>query len=53
MWLAVSYLHACVIQGDERGEQIQVTCGEHKSKQNLALSRDAFKKNIKQKHSLG
>lgn len=36
----VDHLHARVIQGDEGGEQIQVTGGEDESKQNLALSRD-------------
>lgn len=36
----VDHLHACVIEGDEGGEQIQVARGEHYSKQDLALSRD-------------
>lgn len=36
----VDHLHACVIEGDERGEQIQVACGEHYGKQDLAFSRD-------------
>lgn len=48
-WL-VSYLHACVIEGDEGAEQIQVACGEHNCKQDLALSRDTFHKHIKHIH---
>lgn len=40
----LSYLHARVVQGDERSEQVQVACGEHKGKQDLALSRDTFKR---------
>lgn len=40
-WLGF-YLHACVIEGDEGREQIQVARGEHDSKQDLALSRDTF-----------
>lgn len=36
----VDHLHACVIEGDEGREQIQVARGEHDSKQDLALSRD-------------
>lgn len=43
---AGSYLHAAVVQRDERGEQIQVACREHKSKENLALPRNTFKKKI-------
>lgn len=50
--LVRSYLHECIVQGDERGEQIQVSCGEHNSKQNLALSRDTFNKNIRQRTPL-
>lgn len=37
----VDHLHACVIEGDEGGEQIQVACGKHYSKQDLALSGDS------------
>lgn len=48
----VSYLHACVIEGDEGGEQIQVACGKHYSKQDLALSGDSFNRNMKQIHYL-
>lgn len=47
MWLFY-YLHACVIEGDEGGEQIQVARGEHYSKQDLALSGDTWNMNIKQ-----
>lgn len=45
-----SYLHACVIEGDEGAEQIQVACGEHNRKQDLALSRDTLHKHIKHVH---
>ena len=40
----VSYLHACVVEGDEGGEQIQVAWGEHDGKQDLALPRDTLNK---------
>lgn len=36
----VDHLHACVVEGDEGAEQIQVACGEHDGKQDLTLSRD-------------
>lgn len=42
--VTVTYLHACVIEGDEGCEEIQVASGEQYSKQNLALSRDTLNK---------
>lgn len=37
------HLHACVVQGDERSEQIQVACGEHYGEQDLALPGDTWR----------
>lgn len=48
----MSYLHACVIEGDEGAEKIQVACGEHESKQDLALSRDTFNTKISSRFAI-
>lgn len=36
----IDHLHTRIIEGDVSGEKIQVTCGEHNRKQDLALSRN-------------
>lgn len=36
----VFHLHGGVVERDERGEQVQVTSGEHQCKQDLTLSRN-------------
>lgn len=37
-----SYLHGGVVEGNERGEEVQVTSSEDQSKQDLALPRDTW-----------
>lgn len=40
----VAHLHGGVIQGYEGGEQVQVASGEHQGEEDLALSRDTWKR---------
>lgn len=41
------HLHRGVVERDEGGEQVQVASGEHQSKQDLTLSRDACEETAK------